>query len=36
MAAEEKADGADLKETQFKKVSGGDFFPGMLIREIKF
>lgn len=36
MAAEEKAAGAELKETRFKKISGGDFYPGMLIREIKF
>lgn len=35
MAAEEKADGADLRYTTFKKVSGGDFYPGLLIREIK-
>jgi len=24
-----------LAYTEFKKVSGGDFYPGMLIREIK-
>lgn len=35
MAAEEKAEGADLKFTTFKKVSGGPFFAGMLVREIK-
>lgn len=35
MAVEEKAEGADLNYTTFKKVSGGDFYPGMLIREIK-
>ncbi|MDE5676328.1 hypothetical protein [Phocaeicola sp.] len=35
MAVEEKAEGASLKYTTFKKVSGGDFYPGMLIREIK-
>lgn len=35
MAVEEKAEGANLDFTSFKKVSGGDFYPGMLIREIK-
>ena len=35
MAVEEKAEGASLKYTTFKKVSGGDFYTGMLIREIK-
>lgn len=35
MAAEEGAYGADLKATTFVKVSGGDFYPGMLVREIK-
>lgn len=35
MAKEEHAFGADLDFTTFKKVSGGDFYPGMLIREIK-
>lgn len=35
MSFEEKAVGADLAETTFEKVSGGDFFPGMLLREIK-
>lgn len=35
MAAEEKAEGADLKFTTFEKVSGGPFFAGMLVREIK-
>lgn len=35
MAVEEGAKGADLKFTTFKKVSGGDFYPGLLIREIK-
>lgn len=35
MAKEEHAFGADLNYTTFKKVSGGDFYPGMLIREIK-
>lgn len=35
MAVEEKAKNATLGATTFKKVSGGDFYPGMLIREIK-
>ena len=35
MAAEEQADGAGLGFTTFEKVSGGDFYPGMLVREIK-
>lgn len=35
MAVEERAEGATLGCTTFKKVSGGDFYPGMLIREIK-
>lgn len=35
MAAEEQADGAGLGYTTFEKVSGGDFYPGMLVREIK-
>lgn len=34
MAVEEKAEGSNLTETTFKKVSGGNFYPGMLIREI--
>ncbi|MBQ8969332.1 MAG: hypothetical protein IJ064_06350 [Bacteroidaceae bacterium] len=34
MAVEEGAPGATLGHTTFKKVSGGDFYPGMLIREI--
>ena len=34
MAEEEGAPGATLGKTTFKKVSGGDFYPGMLIREI--
>ena len=34
MAVEEGATGATLGMTTFKKVSGGDFYPGMLIREI--
>lgn len=36
MAVEEKAIGANLKETRFKKVSGGKFYTGMLLREVKF
>lgn len=35
MAAEERAEGANLGFTTFKKVSGGKFYPGMLIREIR-
>lgn len=35
MAADDNLEGSDLKYTTFKKVSGGDFYPGMLIREIK-
>ncbi len=35
MASFDKEVGSDLKYTTFKKVSGGDFYPGMLIREIK-
>lgn len=35
MAQEEGAEGADLRYTTFKKVSGGNFYPGMFIREIK-
>lgn len=35
MAAEEKAQGCDLGATTFRKVSGGTFYPGMLIREIR-
>lgn len=35
MAIDDKAIGSDLSYTTFKKVSGGDFYPGMLIREIK-
>lgn len=34
MASEEGAVGADLGQTTFKKISGGDFYPGMLLREI--
>lgn len=35
MAIEEKAYGANFEATTFRKISGGDFYPGMLIREIK-
>lgn len=35
MAEEEGAENATLGFTTFEKVSGGDFYPGMLIREIK-
>ena len=35
MASEEKAKGANLGYTTFRKISGGDFYQGMLIREIK-
>lgn len=35
MATEEGAYGADFKATTFVKVSGGDFYPGMLVRQIK-
>lgn len=35
MTTEEESSNASLKATEFEKVSGGDFFPGMLIREIR-
>lgn len=35
MAEEEGAENATLGFTTFEKVSGGDFYPGMLIREIR-
>lgn len=35
MAADDKEEGSELSYTTFKKVSGGDFYPGMLIREIR-
>jgi len=35
MAKEEGAPGSELKYTTFKRISGRDFYPGMLIREIK-
>lgn len=35
MASYEKEEGFDLEYTTFEKISGRDFSPGMLIREIK-
>ncbi len=35
MAAEEGAENATLGFTTFEKVSGGDFYPGLLVREMK-
>lgn len=35
MAVEEGAENSEFGYTTFKKVSGGNFYPGMLIREIK-
>jgi len=35
MAADDLLEGSDLTYTTFQKVSGGQFYPGMLIREIK-
>ena len=35
MAVDDKSENSNLEYTSFEKVSGGDFFPGMLIREIK-
>ena len=35
MATEEQAEGAEFGFTTFEKVSGGDFYQGMLVREIK-
>ena len=34
MAIYDKEDGSELKYTTFEKVSGKDFYSGMLIREI--
>lgn len=34
MAVEEEAENSLLPGTEFEKVSGGDFYPGMLVREI--
>jgi len=36
MAAEEKEEGADLDATYFKKSTGGDIYPGMLLIEGKY
>jgi len=36
MAVEEEAENADLNYTTFEVLSGSGFYPGMLIREIKF
>ena len=35
MATEEEAENSTLGSTTFEKVSGSDFYPGMLVREIK-
>ena len=35
MAVEERADNASLGFTTFEKVSGGDFYQGMLVKELK-
>jgi len=35
MAVEDDFAGANLEATEFKKISGNEFHPGMLIREIK-
>lgn len=35
MAVEEGAEGSDFKYTTFHKISGGNFYKGMLIREIR-
>lgn len=35
MAAEEQTEGSELTVTYFKRVSGNNFYPGMLLREIK-
>lgn len=35
MASEEGAYGADFNATSFSKVSGGDLYPGLLVRQIK-
>ena len=35
MATDDNLAGSDLSYTTFKKVSGGNFYPGLLIREIK-
>jgi len=35
LATEEGFENANLSATEFTKVSGGDFYPGMLVREMK-
>ena len=35
MAAEENTEGSKLGYTTFEKVSGGDFYPGMIVREVE-
>lgn len=35
MASEDEMTDSEIKATEFEKVSGKDFFPGMLIRELK-
>ena len=35
MVTKEESENASLDATEFEKISGKDFFPGMLIREIK-
>ncbi|MFA5196753.1 MAG: hypothetical protein WC401_13225, partial [Bacteroidales bacterium] len=35
MLAEEKPKDASIDRTLFKKVSGGEFFPGMLLKQSK-
>lgn len=35
LASADEFEGSNLNYTTFEKVSGGDFYPGMLIREIK-
>ena len=35
MAIDDKTENSDLEYTTFEKVSGGDFYSGMLIREIR-
>ena len=34
MATDDKTENSELEYTTFEKISGGDFYPGMLIREI--
>ena len=35
MATEEGSAGSKLSATTFRKVTGGKFYPGLLLREIK-